>query len=102
MYRDYLKRLSADSIAVVFSSYYMSSSASVFGHTFLRIHRRGTGGGSSGAGSERDELLNYGINYGADATTKNPVLYAIFGMAGLFRYVFECPLLLQNPRVQRL
>jgi hypothetical protein len=71
-------QLDAASATLVFSSYYLSSPASAFGHTFLRINSRKTATG------EKRELLDYGIDYAADVDTSNALLYAVKGLFGFF------------------
>ncbi len=83
LYQIYLKRLSPQSASLIFSSYFINSPASTFGHTFLRISRKDSAPGL--AEKDRNELLDHGIGYAANLTTDNPVLYAIFGLAGLFQ-----------------
>ncbi len=73
------KRLDAKSASLVFSSFFLNNPSSAFGHSFLRINS----GLWSQYGNYRNELLDTGINYAADGTGINPVLYAIFGMAGM-------------------
>lgn len=76
------KRLSAKSISVVFSSYYLNNPGSSFGHTFIRLGKQ--------TFQEREtdntatELLDTGINYGALTEGAGPVLFAIGGLAGWF------------------
>lgn len=76
-------RMQARSISVIFSSYYLNNPASAFGHTFLRLNKA-----NDGAPGERQELLDYGINYAADADTGNAVAYALKGLTGLFHGSF--------------
>ena len=64
----FVKRLRAESVSLVFSSYYLSSPASAFGHTFLRVHKAGNKGDSA--------LLDTGIDYSAVVDTPNALLYA--------------------------
>ncbi|MBL7543934.1 MAG: DUF4105 domain-containing protein [Bdellovibrionaceae bacterium] len=82
MYRRYRAVVSADSLSFVFSSYYANSPGSAFGHTFFRINKK------PGPGGKRSELLDHGVGYAAQVTVSNPALYAIFGLAGLFKGVF--------------
>lgn len=77
-FRRFKKSLDAHSVSLVFSSYYINNPSSSFGHTLLRINRSGP----------RFELLDHGINYAANATTDNALLYAISGLAGFFRGTF--------------
>ncbi len=76
----YRTRLDAQSAALVFSSFYLNNPSSTFGHSFLRINT----GLWQKQGHEKNELLDAGINFAANATVQNPFLYAIFGMAGVF------------------
>lgn len=72
-------RMRPSSATLVFSGYYINNPSSIFGHLLLRLNRRER---LLGKGSE---LLDFGVNYGAIATTENPVLYALFGMIGVFK-----------------
>jgi hypothetical protein len=64
-------------ISLVFSSYYPNNPASMFGHTFLRLHR-------SLEDDSEASLLDASINYSAYPTTENPILYPLMGMTGFF------------------
>jgi hypothetical protein len=80
-WRDFRDRLHAESAALVFSSYYLNSPASAFGHTFLRLHK---------ATSRRQtELIDTGIDFSAAVDTGNAVIYAIKGLFGLFTGAFH-------------
>ena len=83
-YEAFKKRLSAQSATLVFSSFYLNNPSSAFGHSFMRIN----GKKSNGASGNRDELMDFGINYAAVVTTSNPVLYGVLGMVGGFRGTF--------------
>lgn len=72
------ERISAESVTLVFSSYYLGNPSSTFGHTLLRINNSGKNK------TVRRELLSYGINYGANPWTQNPLLYSVYGLFGLF------------------
>ena len=76
-FRDYFQFLAPNSATVVFSSYYLGSPSSAFGHTLLRINKKSVLGG-------RQELLDTGINYSASTDTDNGVVYAFKGLTGLF------------------
>lgn len=80
-YGQFVGRLRARSVALVFSAYYLNSPASAFGHTFLRIHKAGAAPGS--------ELLDTGVDFSAQVDTKNAILYAVKGLAGLFPGMFH-------------
>ncbi len=83
-FREFIDLLQPKAAVVVFSSYYMSKAASAFGHTFFRIEKQ-----APLAGSERRQLLDMGIDYSAEVTTSNAMLYAILGMVGGFRGTFR-------------
>jgi len=76
--------LAPKSATLVFSSYFLDSPASTFGHTLLRLNKS-----PPGETGPRHELLDYGISYAAMVTTGNPILYSIFGLAGMFPGVFS-------------
>ena len=75
----FLDRVRPRSVTLVFSSYYLNNPASAFGHTFLRLNKEREAG--KGRASE---LLDYGVDYAATATTGNAILYAFRGLFGLF------------------
>ena len=81
-YEAFRKRLSAKSLSVVFSSYYLGNPASSFGHTFIRLGKQ--------SNEERDvdttatELLDTGINYGAITEGAHAIVFAIGGLTGYF------------------
>jgi hypothetical protein len=78
------KRLSAKSISVVFSSYYLGNPASSFGHTFIRLGKEPMNEKGEMLDSTATELLDTGINYGAMTGGANAVAYALGGLAGFF------------------
>ncbi len=75
---DFLKKTKAESISIVFSSYYMNSPASIFGHTFIKLN------------SSKSVLLNLGINFTANLDDASGLRYMWKGFAGGFkgRYSF--------------
>lgn len=77
--QEYKQRMDVEKVSIVFSSYYLESPASAFGHTLLRFHRQ-----SGTTDSKKSKLLDMGINYSAQVTTENALLYALFGLVGLF------------------
>src|SRR5262249_32271371 len=60
--------MNAESVTLVFASYYMNNPASMYGHTFLRLNGRGHGAA--------ERLLDYTVNYAADVNTHNGILFA--------------------------
>jgi len=77
------KKVSARSAALVFSSYYLTSPASAFGHTFLRLGRE-----EVAATGERVDLVDQAVDFAAVTDTSNAVLYAFEGLFGLFKGEF--------------
>lgn len=67
--------IDADAVTLVFASAFLNNPASMYGHTFLRLHRRG------GA----DPLLDYSINFEATPDTSNALMYTLKGLNGSFK-----------------
>lgn len=78
----FVNRLSAKSVSVVFSSYYLNNPGSSFGHTFIRLGKQTYS--ERNADTSATELLDTGINYGALTGDANPVWFALGGLAGFF------------------
>jgi hypothetical protein len=76
-YENFLRRTNAAKISLVFSSFYMGNPSSAFGHTLLRVHNQKFANADS-------ELLDTAVGFAAFPTVTNPVLYAIYGLAGFF------------------
>ena len=77
-YNDWLKHVDAESVSIVFASFFMGNASSMFGHTFLRFH-----------GRRNIPLLDSAFNYAANPTTENALLYAYLGMTGGFPGTFS-------------
>jgi Domain of unknown function (DUF4105) len=67
--------ISAQAATLVYSTAYINSPASMYGHTFLRLSR---------ATGEGNPLLDYAVNFAADTDTDRGPLYAVKGLSGLF------------------
>lgn len=67
--------IAARAVTLVYATAYLNSPASMYGHTFLRLSR---------ATGEGNPLLDYVVNFAADADTDNGLLYAAKGLAGGF------------------
>lgn len=80
------KRLSAKSMVMVFSSYYLNNPSSSFGHTFIRL---GKDEASVESSRTATELLDTGINYGAVTGDAGPLAYTVGGLAGWFPGTFN-------------
>jgi hypothetical protein len=68
--------ISAEAVTLVYATAYLNSPASMYGHTFLRLSR---------ATGEGNPLLDYAVNFAADADTTNGLVYAIAGLTGGFQ-----------------
>ena len=79
-YVNFFSKLAAKRASVIFSSYYLGSPNSAFGHTLLRLSRYDN--------RNETEMLDYGINYSAVAKETNPFLYAVKGLFGGFEGKF--------------
>ncbi len=79
-FQNYLKVHNAKKIHLVFSSYYLESPASTFGHTLFRLSKS-----NKLKQSKHSELLDTAISYGANMTTDNPILYSLLGTMGGFK-----------------
>lgn len=75
-YIDFFSKLAAKRASIIFSSYYLTNPNSAFGHTLLRLSRYDD--------KNETEMLDYGINYAAQAKENNPFLYAVKGLFGGF------------------
>lgn len=75
------QQLGATSVAVIFASADLGNPASSFGHTFLKL------GNPQNANNK--ELLDYGVNYAADADPNDGIFYAIRGLFGAYRGVYS-------------
>ena len=71
-------RLNTDGVSLVFSSYFADNPSSMFGHSFLRLHKR------SEKGKVVSDFLDDTFNFMAYPTTDNPVYYVIDGLFGRF------------------
>jgi hypothetical protein len=79
----FMNELNARSVTLIFSAYYLNNPASAFGHTFLRFDKLRT------PGAGKRELLDYGIDFSADADSSNAVVYAFKGLSGAFDGTFK-------------
>lgn len=73
---EWKKRLAADSLSLIFAASDLGTATSSFGHIFLKI--------SSRKNSGKLELIDYGLNYSAEADKSEGVLYAAKGLFGFY------------------
>ena len=74
-FEDWKASLDAGSAGLVFAAGYLNNPSTLYGHTFLRLHKRGAGGA---------DLLDYTINYAADAGEDKGFLFALKGLVGAY------------------
>lgn len=82
-FQTWFETLRGTSASLVFSSYFLNNPSSTFGHTLLRINKA-----PSAKDGRRYELLDYGVNFAANADTSNPLFYAVRGLFGGFPGTF--------------
>jgi len=80
----YRAELDLEAVSVVYSANYLDNPASSFGHTFLRLKKRG-GSGDDAKADHRDAA----VDFTANTDTANPFLYAFKGLTGLFAGIFR-------------
>jgi hypothetical protein len=80
-FRRWFRELNAETATLVFASAYLNNPASLFGHTLLRLDRRGQ--------TEHTRLLAYAINYAADDSGSHALMYAVDGISGGFKGKFD-------------
>ena len=74
-------QMNAQSVTLIFASAYMNNPSSMYGHTFLRLNRRGAASG--------EHLLDYAVNFAADLANDNGVLFALKGLMGKYQGRFS-------------
>lgn len=73
----YYEAMNPDSLTVVFPSTHPNSPSSMFGHTLLRVNKKGQ--------TDATRMLAFSINYAAQVPlNENPFSYAILGLSGGF------------------
>ncbi len=75
--KDLIDKVNLDAISLVFSSYFIEKPASAFGHTFLKLR-------SKDSKDDNNDYLDYGVDYSAQVTTLNPIMYGVLGIFGGF------------------
>ena len=67
--------LDPESVSLLFAAGYLNNPSTLYGHTFLRLHKRGAGGA---------DLLDYTINYAATTGEEKGFFFAIKGLVGAY------------------
>lgn len=73
-YQGFRQTVDPDSVTVIFPSAHPNSPSSMFGHTSIRMDKKGQ--------TKQTRMLAYTINYGAEARDENNLVYAIKGLTG--------------------
>jgi len=80
-FQSWIAELNPASLTLIFPSAYMNNPSSMFGHLLLRVDQRGQ--------TEQTRVLAYTVNYSADVTTSNGLVFAVLGIAGGFKGYFS-------------
>lgn len=70
--------LDSEAVALVYAANHFDDPSSAFGHTLLRLRRR------RAAPGENTDAEDRGVDYTATTDTRNPALYAMKGLTGMF------------------
>lgn len=80
MFNDWKNGLNADSLTLVFSSYYPNNPSSMFGHTLLRINQK----------NKKSDLLDYSVAFSAIPNASDiGIVFALKGLFGGYRGLIE-------------
>lgn len=113
-FQEWKAAIDPESVSLLFAAGYLNNPSTLYGHTFLRIHKRGAGGA---------DLLDYTLNYAATTDEAGGILFALRGLIGAYpgrfatipyylkiqeyhnlenRDLWEFPLGLSNEAIDRL
>lgn len=71
------KNLNVSKVSVIFASSDLGNASSSFGHTFLKLINL--------ENSKNKDLIDYGVDYAADADASEGLLYAVKGLVGKYK-----------------
>lgn len=80
-FQSWREKMAPEGVSLVFASYYFNNPASMYGHTFLKLKRQGY--------EEGKGLLDYTVNYAAEANTANGMAFAAKGLLGGYKGRFS-------------
>lgn len=80
-FQSWITELNPASITLIFPSAYMNNPSSMFGHLLLRVDQRNQ--------TEQTRILAYTVNYSANVTSNNGIVFVVFGVTGGFRGYFS-------------
>jgi hypothetical protein len=67
--------LDIESVSLLFAAGYLNNPSTLYGHTFLRLHKRGAAGA---------DLLDYTLNYAAVSDAQGGLFFALKGLVGAY------------------
>ena len=67
--------LDPEAVSLLFAAGYLNNPSTLYGHTFLRLHKRGAAGA---------DLLDYTVNYAASTDDREGFLFAVKGLLGFY------------------
>lgn len=70
------RQLNVQAVSLIFAASDMGNASSSFGHTFLKI--------INPENAKNKDLIDYGVNYAADADASEGVFYALKGLFGMY------------------
>lgn len=81
-FQNWFSALRPKSAKIIFASYFMNAPASIFGHTLLKL---------DSDHPDRKEILEYAVNYAANAdpSSTNAITYSILGLLGGYPGTFS-------------
>jgi len=80
-FHKWMDGLNPDSITMIFPSAYMNNPASMFGHSFFRVDRKGQ--------TPQTRILAYTINFMAEVPDDEGIMFAVRGIGGGYRGYFS-------------
>lgn len=69
-------QMNPGSVSLIFAAAYMNNPSSMYGHTFLRLNKKGQ--------TVPTPLLDYAVNFAADLEDDNGILFAMKGLIGSY------------------
>lgn len=70
--------LGVTKVSLIFAGYYPNNPASIFGHTFLKLH-----------GPQKERLLDYGVNFAAITGEETGLIFGLKGLFGSYEGFFN-------------
>ena len=74
-FEEWRKIFDVESVSLLFAAGYLNNPSTLYGHTFLRLHTKGSAGA---------DLLDYTVNYAANAGDDGGIFFALKGLVGAY------------------